>query len=130
MRPNDGRVIPNFINQALQGDNLTIYGDGSQTRSFCYVSDLVQAMHNVLFSEDSTPFNIGNPDEYSIKDCAENIIQNLESDSKITFLPIGKDDPKVRKPDLTKLQSISDYKPQISFKEGIRKTAEFFKSLQ
>ena len=130
MRPNDGRVIPNFINQALQGQDLTIYGDGSQTRSFCYVSDLVHAMHNVLFSEDNTPFNIGNPDEYSIKECAENIIQNLESDSKITFLPIGKDDPKVRKPDLTKLQSISDYKPQVSFKEGIRKTAEFFKSLQ
>lgn len=131
MRPNDGRVIPNFINQALKGEDITIYGDGSQTRSFCYVTDLVQAIHNVLFSNDHTPFNCGNPDEYTIKECAEFIIKALDSSSKITYLenPYKKDDPKKRKPDLTKLQSISDYKPVVAFEEGLKKTAEYFKNL-
>lgn len=129
MRPNDGRVIPNFINQALKGDDITIYGDGSQTRSYCYVTDLVEAMHRVLFSNDHTPFNIGNPDEYTIKETAEVIIKVLGSSSKLTYLPLPKDDPKQRRPDLTKLQSVSDYKPSVSFEEGIRKTAEYFKSL-
>lgn len=129
MRPNDGRVIPNFINQALKGDDITIYGDGSQTRSYCYVTDLVEAMHRVLFSTDHTPFNIGNPDEYTIKETAEVIIKVLGSSSKLTYLPLPKDDPKQRRPDLTKLQSVSDYKPSVSFEEGIRKTAEYFKSL-
>ena len=130
MRPNDGRVIPNFINQAIEGKDLTIFGDGSQTRSFCYVDDLVQAMHNVLFSKINSPFNIGNPDEYSIKTCAELIINFLGSDSKICYLPIGKDDPKVRRPNLDKLQAISDYIPQVSFEEGIKRTAEYFKSIK
>lgn len=130
MRPNDGRVIPNFINQAIEGKDLTVYGDGTQTRSFCYVDDLVQAIHNVLFSSEHTPFNCGNPDEYSIKDCAEHVIKFLGSSSKISYLPIGKDDPKVRRPNLDKLQSISDYKPMMSFEEGIKRTAEYFKSLK
>ena len=108
MRPNDGRVIPNFINQAIDGIDLTVYGDGSQTRSFCYVDDLVQAIHNVLFSKDNTPFNCGNPDEYTIKECAEHVIQFLESSSNISYQPIGKDDPKKRRPNLDKLQAISD----------------------
>ena len=127
MRPNDGRVIPNFINQALKGEDITIYGDGSQTRSFCYVTDLVAAMHRVLFSNDPTPFNIGNPDEYTIKECAENIIEALGSTSKLSYHPIGEDDPKKRKPNLSKLQAISDYEPKVSFKDGINKTAQFFK---
>ena len=130
MRPDDGRVIPNFINQAIEGKDLTVYGDGSQTRSFCYVDDLVQAIHNVLFSNDHTPFNCGNPDEYSIKDCADHVINFLGSPSKISYLPIGKDDPKVRRPNLDKLQAISDYKPMMSFEEGIKRTAEYFKSLR
>jgi dTDP-glucose 4,6-dehydratase len=130
MRPNDGRVIPNFINQALKNEDLTIYGDGSQTRSFCFVSDLVEAMHNVMFSNDPTPFNIGNPDEYTIKECAETVIKVLGSKSKVCYRPIGKDDPKRRRPNIDKLQAISDYKPKVSFGDGLRMTAEYFKSLK
>ncbi|MBH46624.1 MAG: NAD-dependent dehydratase [Halobacteriovorax sp.] len=130
MRPNDGRVIPNFINQAMAGEDITVYGDGSQTRSFCYVTDLVDAIHNVLFSEIHTPFNCGNPDEYTIKKCAEEIIKVLGSSSKIIYMPLPEDDPKKRRPNLNKLQSISDYKPKVSFEEGIKRTAEYFKSLK
>lgn len=126
MRPNDGRVIPNFINQALKNEDLTVYGDGTQTRSFCFVSDLVNAIHNVLFSFDPTPFNIGNPDEYTVIDTARFIIDALGSKSKIVHLPLPKDDPKRRRPVLDKLQAISDYKPQVSFKDGIEKTAKYF----
>ena len=126
----DEDVPADIINQALEGIDLTVYGDGSQTRSFCYVDDLVQAIHNVLFSNDSTPFNCGNPDEYTIKDCAELVIKFLDSPSKISYLPIGEDDPKVRRPNLDKLQAISDYKPLMSFEDGIKRTAEYFKSLK
>lgn len=129
MRPNDGRVIPNFINQAMAGEDITVYGDGSQTRSFCYVTDLVNAIHNVMFSNDHTPFNCGNPDEYTIKECAEEIIKVLGSKSKLVYKPLPKDDPKKRRPSLKKLQSISDYKPLVSFEEGIKRTAEYFKTL-
>ncbi len=127
MRANDGRVIPNFITQALQNKDITIYGDGSQTRSFCYVTDLVQAMHTVMMSNDPTPFNIGNPDEYTIKKCAEEIIKVLASKSKLAFLPLPKDDPKKRRPSILKLQKISDFKPQVIFDDGIKITAEYFK---
>lgn len=126
MRPDDGRVIPNFINQALKGEEITIYGDGTQTRSFCFVTDLVEAIHRVMFSHDHTPFNCGNPDEYTIKECAEYIIKVLESSSKLSFHPLPKDDPKKRRPDLKKLQSVSDYAPQVSFEEGLRQTAQYF----
>lgn len=129
MRPDDGRVIPNFINQALTGKDITIYGDGSQTRSFCYVTDLVNAIHNVMFSDDPTPFNIGNPDEYTIKECAEAILKALGSSSKLSYHPLPKDDPKRRRPDITKLQSISDYKPEVSFEDGIQRTADYFKAM-
>jgi nucleoside-diphosphate-sugar epimerase len=129
MRPNDGRVIPNFINQAMKNEDITVYGDGSQTRSFCFVTDLVDAIHNVMFSDDPTPFNCGNPDEYTILECAQFIIKALGSKSKIIHLDLPKDDPKRRRPDLTKLQSISDYSPKISFEEGIKRTTEYFKTL-
>jgi nucleoside-diphosphate-sugar epimerase len=129
MRPNDGRVIPNFINQALKGEDLTVYGDGSQTRSFCYVTDLVEAIHLVMFSDDPTPFNCGNPNEVTILECAKQIIKVLNSSSKITFKDLPEDDPKKRRPDLSKLHAMSGYEPQVSFEEGITKTAEFFKSL-
>ena len=129
MRTDDGRVIPNFINQALLNKDITIYGDGSQTRSFCFVTDLVNSLHNVMFSEISTPFNIGNTDEYSIKDCAELIIKILNSKSRISYLPLPKDDPTRRKPDLSKLLSISEYKPLVGIKEGVIKTTEYFKDL-
>lgn len=127
MRPNDGRVIPNFINQALDNDDITVYGDGTQTRSFCFVTDLVDAIHTVMFSNDHTPFNCGNPDEYNILDCAHEIIKVLKSDSKITNHPLPEDDPKKRRPSLDKLRSISDYSPKVSFEEGIKRTAEYFK---
>lgn len=129
MRPNDGRVIPNFINQAMKNQDITVYGDGSQTRSFCYVTDLVNAIHNVMFSNVHTPFNCGNPDEYTIKECAEVIIKVLGSKSKLINQPLPEDDPKKRRPSLHKLQSISDYKPLVSFEDGIRRTAEYFKTL-
>ena len=128
MRPNDGRVIPNFITQAMKGEDLTVYGDGSQTRSFCYSTDLVQAIHNVLMSNDPTPFNCGNPDEYTVKQTAELIIRLLGSSSKIVHLPLPKDDPKRRRPDIGKLQRICDYKPTVSFEDGVRQTAEYFKN--
>ncbi len=127
MRPDDGRVIPNFINQAMEGRDLTVYGDGSQTRSFCFVTDLVNAIHNVLFSNDHTPFNIGNPDEYTMLETANMVIKVLNSKSKVIHKPLPEDDPKKRRPSLQKLQSISDYKPLITFEEGIKRTAEYFK---
>jgi len=129
MRPNDGRVIPNFITQAMSGEDLTVYGDGMQTRSYCYSTDLVNAIHNVMFSNDVSPFNCGNPDEYTIKETAELIIKILGSHSKIKYLPLPKDDPKRRRPNIDKLQKISNYKPQVKFEDGIRQTAEYFKSL-
>ncbi len=129
MRPNDGRVIPNFITQALHNQDITIYGDGLQTRSFCYVSDLVEAIHNVMFCDDPTPFNVGNPDEYTVKEAAQEIINYLGSRSKITFRAIMQDDPRKRRPDLSKLQKISEYRPKITFEEGIKRTAEYFKGL-
>jgi nucleoside-diphosphate-sugar epimerase len=129
MRPNDGRVIPNFITQAMKGEDLTVYGDGSQTRSFCYSTDLVQAIHCVLMCDDVTPFNIGNPDEYTVKETAELIIKVLGSTSKIKYLPLPKDDPKRRRPDIGKIQKISDYSPQVKFIDGIIATAEYFKNL-
>ncbi len=128
MRPNDGRVIPNFINQALRNEDLTVYGDGSQTRSFCYVDDLVRAIDAVMFSNDHTPFNIGNPDEYTILDCAKEIIKVLGSTSKISYKPLPEDDPKQRKPDMSKLFRISNYRPTIGFEEGIKRTAFYFKN--
>ncbi len=130
MRPNDGRVIPNFITQAMKGEDITIYGDGLQTRSFCYVTDLVEAIHRVMFTSDHTPFNVGNPDEYTIKECAEEIIKVLGSSSKLVHLPLPKDDPRKRRPNIDKLQRVSDYAPRVSFHEGIRATAEYFKSLE
>ena len=129
MRPNDGRVIPNFITQALAGEDLTIYGDGSQTRSYCYSTDMVQAIHTVLMSDEVSPVNVGNPDEYTILETAETIIRVLGSSSKITYLPLPTDDPKRRRPDITKLQSFSDFAPIVTFEQGIRQTAEYFKNL-
>lgn len=130
MRPDDGRVIPNFINQAMNNEDITIYGDGTQTRSFCFVTDLVAAIHNVMFSEVHTPFNCGNPDEYTIKEAAEFIIKTLNSESKITYHPLPEDDPKKRRPDMHKLFTISDYRPKVGFEEGLKQTAEYFKSLK
>lgn len=130
MRPNDGRVIPNFITQAMRGDDITIYGDGSQTRSYCFSTDLVEGIHRVMMSNDSSPFNVGNPDEYSVKDTAELIINVLNSKSKLSYHDLPKDDPKRRCPNISKLQKVSDFNPSIGFEEGIAKTAEYFRSLE
>lgn len=127
MRANDGRVIPSFINWALNDEDICIFGDGSQTRSFCYVTDLIDAINNVMFSDDHTPFNCGNNDEYTIKQCAELIVKVTGSSSKIKYEPLPKDDPKRRKPDLSKLQGISTYDPRITFEEGLKLTASYFK---
>lgn len=129
MRPDDGRVIPNFINQALQGEDITVYGSGKQTRSFCYVSDLIRAIHHVLMGDDPTPFNVGNPDEYPILEAAKIIIDILKSPSQIIFCPLPEDDPKRRRPDLTKLRAMTDFSLEVDFRTGLLKTAEFFKSL-
>ena len=129
MRPNDGRVIPNFINQALRGDDITIYGDGSQTRSFSFVTDLVNAMEHVLMLGDHMPYNIGNPDEYSIKEAAEIIVKSIGSDSKLTYCDLPKDDPKRRRPVIDRVASLG-YGPVVTFEEGLRETAEFFKNFR
>ena len=130
MRPDDGRVIPNFITQALNGRDITIYGDGSQTRSFCYVTDLVECLHRVLFSQDPLPFNCGNPHEYPIKYVAEQIVSILNSSSKLTYKPLPQDDPQRRCPDISKLKSLDKFQPRVDFVEGIKKTAAYFNQRQ
>jgi len=127
MRLNDGRVVPNFILQALQGKDLTIYGDGSQTRSFCYIDDLIEGIFRLLFSQEIEPINLGNPDEFSVLDFAKIILEITGSQSRITHQPLPMDDPRVRRPDITKAQKILNWKPQIELRDGIRKTIPYFK---
>ncbi|MCY4644201.1 MAG: GDP-mannose 4,6-dehydratase [Bacteriovoracales bacterium] len=129
MRADDGRVIPNFVSQALTGADLTVYGDGRQTRSFCFVSDLVEGIHNVLFSGDPMPFNVGNPDEYTIMDCARFVIEALGSSSRIVHRELPEDDPQRRRPDLTRLEKLCDFRPKVGLREGIERTARYFKDL-
>ena len=129
MRLNDGRVLPAFIGQALRGEDITIFGDGSQTRSFCYVSDLVEGIYRLLNSDYVYPVNIGNPDEISILDFAKEIVELTGTDQKLVFKDLPKDDPKQRKPDITRAKDILDWKPEVSRKEGLRLTYEYFKNL-
>lgn len=129
MRLNDGRALPAFIGQALRGEDITIFGDGSQTRSFCYVSDLVEGIYRLLHSNYVYPVNIGNPDEISILDFAKEIIELTGTDQKLVFTNLPKDDPKQRKPDITRAKDILDWKPEVSRKEGLRLTYEYFKNL-
>ena len=131
MRPHDGRMIPNFINQALQGKPLTLYGDGLQTRSLCFISDLIQAIDKVMFCKDPMPFpiNCGNPDEFTVKECAEIVIKLLGGGpSPLVYLPLPQDDPKQRRPDITQLQSLTGFQPRVSFEEGLKQTAAYFQS--
>ena len=130
MRSNDGRVIPNFITQALAGKDITIYGDGSQTRSFCHVTDLVECLHRVLFSDDHLPFNCGNPQEQPIQHVAEQVVSILKSSSKLTYTPLPQDDPRRRCPNISKLKTLGDFQPKVEFTEGIRQTAHYFSQLQ
>jgi dTDP-glucose 4,6-dehydratase len=129
MRLNDGRALPAFIGQALRGEDITIFGDGSQTRSFCFVSDLVEGIYRLLHSNYVYPVNIGNPDEISILDFAKEIIELTGTDQKLVFTNLPKDDPKQRKPDITRAKDILDWKPEVSRKEGLRLTYEYFKNL-
>ncbi len=127
MRLRDGRVVPNFILQALAGEDLTVYGDGSQTRSFCYVDDLIDGIVKLLFSRESEPVNLGNPDEFSVLDFAREVLEITGSNSRINHHPLPVDDPRVRQPDITKARKILNWNPKISLREGIRKTVPYFK---
>jgi dTDP-glucose 4,6-dehydratase len=129
MRLNDGRVLPAFIGQALRGEDLTMFGDGSQTRSFCYVDDLVEGIYRLLLSDYAQPVNIGNPDEITIKEFGEEIIKLTGTTQKLISLPLPTDDPKQRKPDITKARSILGWEPKVSRAEGLKITYEYFKSL-
>jgi len=129
MRLNDGRALPAFIGQALRGEDMTVFGDGSQTRSFCYVDDLVEGIYRLLMSDYHMPVNIGNPDEISLKDFAEEILELTGRTVKIVYKPLPVDDPKQRQPDITKAKSILGWQPKVGRKEGLKITYEYFKSL-
>jgi dTDP-glucose 4,6-dehydratase len=129
MRLNDGRALPAFIGQALRGEDLTVFGDGSQTRSFCYVDDLVEGIYRLLLSDYTSPVNIGNPDEISLKDFAEEILKLTDSKQKIVYKPLPADDPKQRRPDITKAKEILGWEPKINRAEGLKITYEYFKGL-
>ena len=129
MRLNDGRALPAFIGQALRGEDLTVFGDGSQTRSFCYVDDLVEGIYRLLMSDYSMPVNIGNPDQITLKEFAEEIIDLTGTRQKITYKPLPEDDPKQRQPDISKAKKILGWQPTVSRKDGLKITYEYFKSL-
>lgn len=130
MHPNDGRVVSNFIIQALKGEDITIYGEGKQTRSFCYVDDLIDGMIALMDSRDGFygPVNIGNPREFSMLELAQNVLELTESQSKLVFMPLPQDDPKQRQPDISLAQKELNFEPKIELREGLRKTIEYFKA--
>jgi dTDP-glucose 4,6-dehydratase len=128
MRLRDGRVVPAFIGQALTGEPLTVFGDGSQTRSFCYVSDLIDGMFKLVMSDFHEPVNIGNPREMTIKEFGEHIIRITGTHSELEYRPLPVDDPKVRQPDIGRARSILGWEPKVDFEEGIRHTIEYFRS--
>lgn len=127
MHPDDGRVVSNFIVQALRGKNITIYGKGKQSRSFCYIDDLIEGVMQLMNAEYSYPLNLGNPQEFTIFELAQAVLQLTESVSTIEFLPLPEDDPKQRQPDISKAKKILGWQPHISLKEGLEKTIEYFK---
>jgi len=129
MRLNDGRALPAFIGQALRGEDLTVFGDGSQTRSFCFVNDLVEGIYRLLMSDYYMPVNVGNPDEISLKDFAEEILTLTGNKVKIIYKPLPVDDPKQRQPDITRAKELLGWKPAISRKDGLKITYEYFRSL-
>jgi dTDP-glucose 4,6-dehydratase len=129
MRLNDGRVLPAFIGQALRGEDLTIFGDGSQTRSFCYVDDLVEGIYRLLMSDYAQPVNIGNPDEITIKDFAEEIIKLTQTNQKVVYKELPTDDPKQRRPDITLAREILGWEPKVHRSEGLKITYDYFKTL-
>jgi dTDP-glucose 4,6-dehydratase len=129
MRLNDGRVLPAFMGQALRGEDLTVFGDGSQTRSFCYVDDLVEGIYRLLLSDCADPVNVGNPHEITIGQFAEEIIKLTGTDQKVIYKPLPTDDPKQRQPDITKAKILLGWEPKVDRNEGLKITWEYFKSL-
>ncbi len=129
MRLNDGRALPAFIGQALRGEDLTVFGDGSQTRSFCFVDDLVDGIYKLLMSDYAEPVNIGNPDEISLKDFAEEIIKLTGTTQKIVYKELPKDDPKQRQPDITKAKELLNWQPKVNRATGLKITYDYFKNL-
>ena len=129
MRLDDGRALPAFVGQALRGEDLTVFGDGSQTRSFCYVSDLVDGIFKLLMSNEKEPVNIGNPSEITIKQFAEEVLNFIDTKSKIIYKNLPEDDPKIRQPDITKAKKILGWEPKIDRKEGLKITIDYFKSV-
>ncbi|TRX49352.1 SDR family oxidoreductase [Fulvivirga sp. M361] len=129
MRLNDGRVLPAFVGQALRGEDLTVFGDGSQTRSFCYVDDLIEGIYRLLMSDYVYPMNIGNPDEITIKQFADEVIKLTGTSQKVIYKPLPKDDPMQRQPDISKAKEILGWEPKVSRQEGLAITYDFFKGL-
>jgi dTDP-glucose 4,6-dehydratase len=129
MRLNDGRALPAFIGQALRGEDLTVFGDGSQTRSFCFVDDLIEGIYRLLMSDYHLPVNIGNPDEISLLDFAKEILELTGNKVKIIYKPLPVDDPKQREPDITKAKQLLGWEPKVKRKEGVKITFDYFKSL-
>jgi dTDP-glucose 4,6-dehydratase len=129
MRPRDGRVVSNFIVQALCGEPITVYGDGSQTRSFCYVDDEVDGIYRLFMNGDANPTNIGNPDEYTVKELAEIVVELTGSSSPIVYRPLPEDDPKVRRPDITRARTMLGWTPKVPVRVGVEKTIAYFQSL-
>jgi dTDP-glucose 4,6-dehydratase len=128
MRVNDGRAVPTFIGQALRGEDITVFGTGSQTRSFCYISDLVDGIVRLMLSDVNDPVNIGNPDEMTIEDIATTIIRMIGSSSRVVYRPLPTDDPKVRRPDITRARTLLGWEPKVRLEEGLERTIGYFKS--
>lgn len=129
MRIRDGRVVPAFISQALRGEPMTVFGDGSQTRSFCYVSDLVEGIYRLLMSDEAQPVNIGNPSEMTVLQFAEAIRDLVGSSSEIEFKPLPEDDPKIRRPDISKARALLDWEPKVALEEGLQRTIDYFRGV-
>ena len=131
MHPNDGRVVSNFIVQALKGEDITIYGDGSQTRSFCYVDDLIEGMIRLMDTGDDVtgPINVGNPGEFTMIELAENVLRLTGSKSKLVRMPLPSDDPKQRKPDITKAKNVLGWEPKVNLEDGLKETIAYFRGL-
>jgi dTDP-glucose 4,6-dehydratase len=129
MRPRDGRVVSNFIVQALNGERLTVYGDGSQTRSFCYVDDEIDGIYRLFHGGDADPTNIGNPDEYTVAELAQIVLELTGSDSAIEFRPLPADDPRQRRPDISRARSRLGWEPHVAVRDGVARTIEYFRSL-
>jgi dTDP-glucose 4,6-dehydratase len=128
LQANDGRVISNLIMQALRGDPLTVYGDGSQTRSFCYVSDLVEGIMRLSKSGEHDPVNVGNPTEWTILECAREVQSLIGSQCEIVFRPLPRDDPKQRRPDITRAKTLLGWEPKVSLREGLARSLDYFKA--